>query len=69
MRLMIILAGAAVLALPATAALAHGAAKSKPHTAASVACSKQADAHGLHGSARKKFRAGCKSKFKAAART
>jgi hypothetical protein len=30
------------------------------HSAASIACSKQADAKGLHGKERKKFRSECK---------
>ncbi len=30
------------------------------HSAASIACSKEADAKGLHGKERKKFRAHCK---------
>ena len=32
----------------------------KPHTAESVECSKEADAKGLHGKERKKFRSECK---------
>jgi len=32
----------------------------KPQTAASLECSKEADAKGLHGKERKKFRAECK---------
>jgi invasion protein IalB len=32
----------------------------KPHSAASLECSKQADAKGLHGKERKKFRSDCK---------
>ena len=32
----------------------------KPHTAASMECSKEADAKGLHGKERKKFRSECK---------
>jgi hypothetical protein len=32
----------------------------KPHTAASLECSKEADAKGLHGKERKKFRSECK---------
>ena len=32
----------------------------KPRTAESIECSKQADAKGLHGKARKTFRAKCK---------
>jgi len=33
---------------------------SKPHTAESLECSKEADAKGLHGKERKKFRSACK---------
>jgi hypothetical protein len=33
---------------------------SKPRTAKSLECSKQADAKGLHGKERKKFRSQCK---------
>ncbi|MGN6283913.1 MAG: PsiF family protein [Afipia sp.] len=54
-------------AKPAPAAAAPKAAKSaatpkatKPRTAASLECSKQADAKGLHGKERKKFRSECK---------
>ena len=32
----------------------------KPRTAKSLECSKEADAKGLHGEARKKFRSQCK---------
>jgi len=32
----------------------------KPHTAASIECSKEADAKGLKGKERKKFRSQCK---------
>ena len=32
----------------------------KPHSAESLECSKEADAKGLHGKERKKFRAECK---------
>jgi hypothetical protein len=32
----------------------------KPRTAASMECSKEADAKGLHGKERKKFRSDCK---------
>jgi len=46
---------------PTPAAKPAPAAKmQKPHSAASIACSKQADAKGLHGKARKKFRSQCK---------
>jgi psiF repeat len=47
---------------PAAPAAAAPAAKPAPvvHSAASIECSKEADAKGLHGTARKKFRADCK---------
>jgi hypothetical protein len=53
---------------PATPAPATPAAKAapaekkaeKPRTAASLECSKEADAKGLHGKERKKFRSECK---------
>jgi hypothetical protein len=39
-------------------------AATKPRTAESIECSKQADAKGLHGKERKKFRAQCKHEAK-----
>jgi hypothetical protein len=48
---------------PAPASKAATASKTttaKPRTAASIECSKQADAKGLHGKEREKFRAQCK---------
>lgn len=39
----------------------------KPRTAASLECSKEADAKGLHGKERKKFRSECKKAAKDAA--
>jgi invasion protein IalB len=46
---------------PAAAPAAAPAAKApKVHTAASLECSKEADAKGLHGKERKKFRSECK---------
>ena len=39
----------------------------KPKSAASLECSKQADAKGLHGKERKTFRAKCKKDFKSPA--
>ena len=36
----------------------------KPRTAASLDCSKQADAKGLHGTERRKFRSECKKTSK-----
>lgn len=37
---------------------------SKPRTAASLQCSKEADAKGLHGKARKTFRHQCKTQHR-----
>ncbi len=48
---------------PAAKAAPDKMAPAKPkaeHTAASLECSKQADAKGLHGKERKKFRSECK---------
>jgi hypothetical protein len=39
---------------------AKAPAEKKPRTAESLECSKQADAKGLHGKERKKFRSECK---------
>ncbi|MFT4096444.1 MAG: PsiF family protein [Rhodoblastus sp.] len=52
---------AAPAAAPATAAPKAAA----PRSAASIDCSKQADAKGLHGKDRKKFRSDCKKAAKA----
>jgi psiF repeat-containing protein len=55
---------------PSTSAPAAPAATSKstkPHSAASIECSKEADAKGLHGKARKKFRSECKAQAKSGA--
>ncbi|MGY4316106.1 MULTISPECIES: PsiF family protein [Bradyrhizobium] len=41
--------------------------EAKPRTAESLECSKQADAKGLHGKERKKFRSECKKAGGAAA--
>jgi hypothetical protein len=70
MRKYILLASAAALAVSFTAALAQdaGKAKSKPRTAASIECSKQADAKNLHGKEREKFRARCKREAAKAAK-
>ena len=43
-----------------TDAAAPMAKTAKPHTAESIECSKEADAKGLHGKERKKFRSECK---------
>ena len=52
----------APVAKPAPAIKAAPAEKKaeKPRTAASIECSKQADAKGLHGKERKTFRSECK---------
>ena len=54
---------AAQQAAPKPAATATKAAKpaAAPRSAQSIECSKQADAKGLHGKARKTFRSQCKS--------
>ena len=41
-------------------------APAKPRSAASIECSKQADAKGLHGKVRKKFRSKCMRDMKKA---
>lgn len=58
----LLLAGAAVAqTAPATKSDAGASPKAtKAQSAASLECSKEADAKGLHGKARKKFRAECK---------
>jgi psiF repeat len=55
------LAGSAFAQTTTPAATPAPAAKAeKPRSAASLECSKEADAKGLHGKERKKFRADCK---------
>ena len=53
-------------AAPAPAAAPAAKMDKKPvvHSAASVECSKEADAKGLHGKERKKFRSDCKKEAK-----
>ena len=53
---------AAPAAAPAATTAAPAAKEKKPvvHTAASLECSKEADAKGLKGKERKKFRSDCK---------
>ena len=55
------LCGGAAFAQTTAPAPAAPAAKAAPvqHSAQSLECSKQADAKGLHGTERKKFRAAC----------
>jgi len=57
----LLLAGSALAQTPAPAATPAPSAKAaKPRMAASLECSKEADAKGLHGKERKKFRSECK---------
>lgn len=53
---------AAMLLVSAGGAFAkdHKTAAAKPRSPESIACSKEADAKGLHGKERKEFRAKCK---------
>ena len=64
MQRTLLFAGAIALAVSMTGAFAQDAPKakatSKPRTAASLECSKQADAKGLHGKERERFRSKCK---------
>lgn len=55
----LMLAGSA-LAQTSSPAPAMGATAKPARSAASIECSKQADAKGLHGKARKKFRSECR---------
>jgi hypothetical protein len=48
---------------PATKTPPAKAATTKPRTPESIECSKQADAKGLHGKEREKFRAQCKKQL------
>jgi hypothetical protein len=64
----LLLAGSAFAQTSAPAAAPAATSKStKPHSAASIECSKEADAKGLHGKERKKFRSECKAQAKNAA--
>ncbi len=49
----------ALLAAGSLAVPAASAAETKPRSAESIACSKEADAKGLHGKPRKEFRKTC----------
>jgi hypothetical protein len=51
-------------AFAATFILGAGAAMAADRTPESIECSKQADAKGLHGKERKKFREHCKHELK-----
>lgn len=67
----LLFAGAAFAQMaPATKSDAGAAPKTtKAQTAASLECSKEADAKGLHGKSRKKFRAECKKNAAAGDKT
>jgi hypothetical protein len=61
------IAASALLMISFGAAAAAKDTKAKTettHTPESIECSKQADAKGLHGTERKKFRAKCKKELK-----
>ncbi len=71
MKSFTIILDAITLTAAASAALAANS-KTKTasvHSPESIECSKQADAKGLHGAERKKFRAECKKELKAKAAT
>ncbi|MBS0232918.1 MAG: hypothetical protein JSR99_05480 [Proteobacteria bacterium] len=51
-------------AFAATFVLSTGAAMAAERSPESIECSKQADAKGLHGKERKKFRSHCKHEMK-----
>jgi hypothetical protein len=58
------LMGSAFAETPAPATAAPAAKAPVAHSAASLECSKEADAKGLHGKERKKFRSECKREAK-----
>jgi psiF repeat len=63
MKKFTLFAGAVALAVSLNAGFAQESkakAQAKPRTAVSLDCSKQADAKGLHGKERRKFRSKCK---------
>ena len=62
----VLLMGTAMAQSPATDAKTDAAKTAKPRSAASLECSKEADAKGLHGKERKKFRSECKKNGAAA---
>ena len=60
MHRLVLLAAAATVTAFCASAVAQGATKAAaPRSPASLECSKQADAKGLHGKERKKFRSEC----------
>jgi hypothetical protein len=70
MQRLVLLAAAATVSVFCASAVAQAAAKAPPpRSAASLECSKQADAKGLHGKARHSFRAKCKRNLAKSAKT
>ena len=57
---LILFASPALAQTPAPAAKSDMAKPAKVHSPESIECSKEADAKGLHGKERKKFRSECK---------
>ncbi|MPZ38344.1 MAG: hypothetical protein GEU95_09795 [Rhizobiales bacterium] len=64
MRKCTIIVGAVALAFSVGLAAAQAASTTKARSAASIECSKQADAKGLHGKARRHFRHKCRTSYK-----
>ena len=60
----ILAASAAAFLLTSASAVAQTKAQPKPRSAASLECSKQADAKALKGKPRKKFRSKCLNEMK-----
>ncbi len=64
MRTLLLLTGAAALALSGAVAFAQSSVKSKAsaatRSATSLECSRQADVKGLHGKTRRSFRSRCR---------
>ncbi len=70
MQRLVLLAAAAAATAFCASAFAQGVTKAPaPRSAASLECSKQADAKGLHGKARHSFRAKCKRDLAKAAKS
>jgi hypothetical protein len=70
MQRLVLLSAVATLAAACSLAAAQAATKAQPpRSAASVECSKQADAKGLHGKERHSFRAKCKRDLGKTAKT
>ena len=68
-KLRLLIVGLLAVPLCAGTVVAQTKAPSKPRTPESIECSKQADARGLKGKERKKFRAKCKKDLLKAKKT